>query len=88
MAELGTGNFDQELTLSLLGSEEDALDQIDAAIEADRRRQLWPVRVVRAEDPRVPPRRHSLCRTVHPMCLATGRRPRALTSGEVKLKLL
>ena len=33
MAELGSGNFDQELTLSLLGSENDALDQIEAAIE-------------------------------------------------------
>ena len=32
MAELGSGNFDQELTLSLLGSEKDALNQIDAAI--------------------------------------------------------
>jgi DnaK suppressor protein len=33
MAELGSGNFDQELTLSLLGSEEDALDQIDGALK-------------------------------------------------------
>ena len=33
MAELGTGNFDQEFTLSLLGSERTALDQIEAAIE-------------------------------------------------------
>jgi DnaK suppressor protein len=33
MAELGSGNFDQELTLNLLGSEENALDQIAAAIE-------------------------------------------------------
>ena len=33
MAELGSGNFDQEFTLSLLGSENDALDQIEAAIE-------------------------------------------------------
>ena len=32
MAELGTGNFDQELTLSLLGSEKDAFDQIEAAL--------------------------------------------------------
>ena len=32
MAELGSGNFDQELTLSLLGSEKDALDQIDGAL--------------------------------------------------------
>ena len=32
MAELGSGNFDQELTLSLLGSEKDALDQVEAAI--------------------------------------------------------
>ena len=32
MAELGTGNFDQELTLRVLGSEEDALEQIEAAI--------------------------------------------------------
>ena len=33
MAELGIGNFDQELILSLLGSEKDALDQIDGALE-------------------------------------------------------
>jgi DnaK suppressor protein len=33
MAELGSGNFDQELTLSLLGGEKEALDQIQAAIE-------------------------------------------------------
>ncbi len=33
MAELGSGNFDQELTLSLLGGEKEALDQIEAAIE-------------------------------------------------------
>jgi DnaK suppressor protein len=32
MAELGSGNFDQEFTLSLLGNEKDALNQIDAAI--------------------------------------------------------
>jgi DnaK suppressor protein len=31
--ELGSDNADQELTLSLLGSEEDALEQIEAAIE-------------------------------------------------------
>jgi len=33
MAELGTGNFDQEFTLSLLGSEKNALNQVEAAIE-------------------------------------------------------
>jgi DnaK suppressor protein len=33
MAELGSGNFDQELTLRVLGSGEDALKQIEAAIE-------------------------------------------------------
>jgi DnaK suppressor protein len=33
MAELGSGNFDQEFTLSLLGSEKDALDQIEGALE-------------------------------------------------------
>ena len=32
MAELGSDNFDQELTLSLLGSERNAHDQIEAAI--------------------------------------------------------
>jgi DnaK suppressor protein len=32
MAELGSDNFDQELTLRLLGSEESALDQVEAAI--------------------------------------------------------
>ena len=33
MAELGSDNFNQELTLNLLGNEKDALDQIDSAIE-------------------------------------------------------
>src|SRR5271157_5636212 len=33
MAELGSDNSDQELTLSLLGNEKHALDQIEAAIE-------------------------------------------------------
>ena len=33
IAELGSGNFDQELTLSLLGGEKDALDQIDGALK-------------------------------------------------------
>ena len=33
MAELGSGNFDQEFTLSLLGSEKNALDQIDGALK-------------------------------------------------------
>ena len=33
MAELGSDNFDQEFTLGLLRSEQDALDQIEAAIE-------------------------------------------------------
>ena len=33
MAELGSSNFDQEFTLSLLGSEKNALDQIEAAIK-------------------------------------------------------
>lgn len=32
MAELGSDSFDQELTLNLLGSEQDSLDQIEAAI--------------------------------------------------------
>lgn len=33
MAELGTGSFDQELALRVLGSEQDTLDQIETAIE-------------------------------------------------------
>jgi RNA polymerase-binding protein DksA len=33
MAELGSGNFDQDLTLSMLGNEQNALDQIEAAVE-------------------------------------------------------
>ena len=33
MAELGSDNADQQLTFSLLGSDKDALDQIEAAIE-------------------------------------------------------
>ncbi len=33
MAELGSDNADQELTLSLMGSEKDALKQIDEALK-------------------------------------------------------
>ena len=33
MEELGSDNADQELTFSLLGNEEDTLDQIEAAFE-------------------------------------------------------
>ena len=33
MEELGSDNADQELTLSLLGSDQDALDQIKAALQ-------------------------------------------------------
>jgi RNA polymerase-binding protein DksA len=33
MAELGSDNADQELTFSLLGSDKDTLEQIEAAIE-------------------------------------------------------
>ena len=33
MADLGTDNFERELTLNLLGNEEDVLDQIEAALE-------------------------------------------------------
>ncbi len=33
MAELGSGNFEQELTLSLVGSDQAALDEIDRALE-------------------------------------------------------
>ena len=33
VAELGSDNADQELTLSLLGSDQDALDQIEAALQ-------------------------------------------------------
>ncbi len=33
VTELGSDNFDQELILSLLASEKDALDQIDGALE-------------------------------------------------------
>lgn len=33
MAELGSDNADQEFTLSLMGSEKDALDQTEAAIK-------------------------------------------------------
>jgi DnaK suppressor protein len=33
MAELGTDNFERELTLNLLGSEKEVVDQIEAALE-------------------------------------------------------
>jgi len=33
MAELGSENFDQELTLNLLGGEKDAFNQIDGALK-------------------------------------------------------
>ena len=72
MAELGSENFDQELTLSLMGNDKDALNQIEVAIAADRRRQLWPVRGVRRQDSQIPPGCHSVCGTVCPLCFAAG----------------
>ena len=33
MAELGSGNFDREFTLTLLGNEENALAEIEASLE-------------------------------------------------------
>ena len=82
MAELGTGNFDQELTLSLLGSENDALDQIEAAMERIEDGSYGQCETCGRKIPRVPPGGHPLCGPVRPMCLATGRRPRALIRSE------
>ena len=55
MAELGSDNVDQELTLSLLGSEKDALDQIEAAIERIEDGSYGRCEDVRREDPQGPP---------------------------------
>ena len=55
MAELGSDNADQDLTLSLLGSEKEALKSDRRGTQADRGWQLRQVRGVRHEDPRVPP---------------------------------
>ena len=76
MAELGSGNFDQELTLSLLGSEKDALDGLKRRLSGSKRK-LWPVRDVRRENPQDPPGGHPLCGPVRSLCVETGRTPRA-----------
>jgi hypothetical protein len=55
MVELDKGIFDQELTLRLLGSEEDALDHIDGAL-ADRGRRAATARFgLRPFFPDLPP---------------------------------
>ena len=55
MAELGSDNFDQELTLSLLGSEKNALDQIDGALKRIEGGSYGQCEDLRHEDPQVPP---------------------------------
>ena len=44
MADLGSDNFEQEFTLSLLETEEDTLDAIEAAFAEDRRGILRSMR--------------------------------------------
>ena len=78
MAELGSGNFDQELTLSLLGSEKDALDQIEAAIERIEDGGYGPCEECGGKIPKarlevIP--YLALC----VMCVTTGRGPRVVS---------
>ena len=63
MAELGSDNFDQELTLSLLGNEKHSLDQIESAMDQSK---TAPMAVARTAVGRSPspawtpsPMRHS-----------------------------
>ena len=78
MAELGSDNFDQELTLSLLGSEENALEQIEGheRIEDGSYGQCETcgMKIPKSRLEAIP-----YAARVCPMCFATGRRPRALT---------
>ena len=74
MAELGSDNFDQELTLSLLGSEKDALDQIEAAIERIDDGSYGRCETCDGKIPKARLGSHSLCGTVRPMCLEAGKR--------------
>ena len=80
--ELGSDDADQELTMTLLGSDEGHPRPDWSSTPTDRRRQVWPVRAVRRTNPQVPPGRHPLCRRLRAMCLTTGRRPRALIQRE------
>ena len=50
MADVGTENYDQEFTLSLIENEQDTLGQIHDGPGPDRRGDLRPVRGMRRDD--------------------------------------
>ena len=60
MADIGSDNFEQEFTLSLMENEGGGPAEDRGLAGADRGRQLRRVRRVRGEDPQEPPERHPL----------------------------
>ena len=85
MAELGSGNFDQELTLRVLGSEKNALEQIEAAIERIEDGSYGWCEECGEEIPKTRLDAIPYAATVRAMCLATGRRPRVVSQKEKAL---
>ena len=71
--ELGSDNAEQELTLTLLGSGEDILDQVEAAIHRIEDGGYGWCEKCGEANPQVPPGRHPLCRRLRAMCVGTGR---------------
>ena len=60
LADLGSDNFEQELTLSLVGSEKVALDKIEFALQRIADGELRRMRGLRQENSRVAAGGHPL----------------------------
>ena len=62
MADIGSDNYEQEFTLSLMENEGAALGKDPGVAGADRRGDLRGVRGMRRKDPQDPTQRHPVCR--------------------------
>ena len=81
MADLGSDNFEQEFTLSLMENEEGTLDGRRNGAGTNRSRHLRRLRRVRRENPQVAPAGHPLHRPVREVRLGDGSQGLRATSG-------
>ena len=72
MADVGTENYDQEFTLSLIENDQDTLGPDPRRPRADRRRDLRPVRGMRRDDRQTPAPGPALYEALHQVRASHG----------------
>ena len=73
MADIGSDNFEQEFTLSLMENDEAALQKIESSLERIEEGRLRQVRRVRGEDFQEPAERHSVRHALREMRRPAGK---------------